>query len=336
METVIYTRISSVSNNESYKSYGKYSLISCNNQYDNCKNYCIEHNINLNNHLHISEVGSAWKKLNKQYELTKLINKKKNINLIINSVCRFSRYLLKACTLLELAEKNNIVIHFVNEQLRTDNKENIHMIQEKVIIAEQESNACSNRQLLAIKNKKNKGWYFGRSSYGYKIETVNNIRKNVIKIDEHIVFQFLKNINDIYNSISDSEITMENYETYVKRELYLMLKKLNYEVTESEVEFRKKKDNIINFKSNVANTLNYYNIKYRNNLEWSGATINYLIKNFKHPTAEQIEYFNISDVNLIDYYDILNSNNINLNNNINNENLNSYKFENMFKTLNIK
>lgn len=248
---VIYTRIST--NNNS-----KEEELKLNNQLNNCYNFCKNRNINVTNI--IKERGSSWKN-NRQYKLNDLIINNRNINIIINSIDRFSRYSNIGYKWLENAKNNNICIYFVEEGLNTDIVRNLILIKQKILMAEEESNSMSERIKLSIKSRRKKGELFGPIPYGKKSIKKKNKKiyvDNKLEIDiirfiiyaRNDVFRFSllnKYLNDIKPG-NDDPIIGNGFSYSNSNEC----KKLSY--------------------TNIAIILNSYDI-YKRGKKWTGNSI---------------------------------------------------------------
>lgn len=184
MKTIIYTRLSAPSKSKGDNNEYYITNISLDNQYKNCKQFCIKNNIDLLCASTINEIGSAWYKNNKQDKLKKFISSSKNSNIIINSVCRFSRHIETALEMLRIAKNNNITIYFVEENLNTDNPDHIILIKRKILDAEEEVTAISRRVKLHHKYKKKEKDNQGKKkSNTAKSKTARNILKKTILQD---------------------------------------------------------------------------------------------------------------------------------------------------------
>jgi len=135
-ECIIYLRLSS--NNQAkisntYLSFGK--------QYQECLNYVQNNNLIIKDS--IQEVVSAYNIKNRK--LDSILEDYDNINIIFYNISRFSRNVIRGLEYINYAISKNIVFHFVQEKLRTDNKEFSHHIRMGLSLAQNESENISNR-----------------------------------------------------------------------------------------------------------------------------------------------------------------------------------------------
>ena len=110
-----------------------------------------------------------------------------NSHIIIYSVDRLSRNLVKGLLYLDDMLKKNISIHFVNDQLIYCNDMSAatkSMVQYQLQIAENFSNITSEKIKATIKRKKEEGNIYGSAPYGFEVKMVNNIRKHVPNPEE--------------------------------------------------------------------------------------------------------------------------------------------------------
>jgi DNA invertase Pin-like site-specific DNA recombinase len=270
-QVYIYTRISSAS---SYNN-GNKKFVSLENQALNCVSYLEKLGINKDNVEVIEDIGSAWKNRHNQCGLFHLLNKH-NITIIINSICRFSRYSLIGYSLLEKAEKHNITIYFVEEGLNTANERHSILIKQKILFAEEEAIACSRRQKLAIAEKKKKGWEFGNPGFGYKMVMKGSIQKKVPNKLEKKVLDFIikANDNDFYE---DKKLLNREYKKIVMNtgKKFMGKNKKNVNISKYDYEPKNKKFSGRQVKSSVlAYNLNKYKVL---GLKWTRSKVYNLI-----------------------------------------------------------
>lgn len=153
-----------------------------------CKEYCNYNNLNIVKIIH--EVGSAYKNI-KLYKLEELIKNNKNKILLIYSIDRFSRNLNKCNELLELIEKNNIILKSAREEIDLTTPLGRHTFRNYVSQAQFESEMISER----IKNTMN-----------YK---KNNIINNKINEENKLIIDFI--INNFQQNINSKNMTLKLY-----------------------------------------------------------------------------------------------------------------------------
>ena len=150
-----------------------------------------------------------------------------NSHIIIYSVDRLSRNLIKGLLYLDDMLKKNISIHFVNDQLIYCNNMTAatkSMVQHQLQIAENFSNVTSEKIKATIKRKKAEGHVYGPAPYGFEVQIINGIRKHIPKTDE------LNNVHRIsqqYNYIFDNFYRMTETRSIPKTEtnIYKTLKR---------------------------------------------------------------------------------------------------------------
>ena len=250
---IIYTRCSTFRQNNSNSS-------SLEMQQFACHDYCNDNNFEVIEP-NVEEICSASVQ-NKQKKLELLINNNKNINLVIFDISRFCRCIFTGIKLIEKCINNNITLHFIKENLIIKNKKNLKNFTSGLINAQSESDAISYRVTESIKYRRSIGNYIGNPKYGYKIQTINGIKKLIFNnFEQHIIKIILK--LKYGGSISDLDILTKELNnskfTIIDRTKPIMYG--NY-------------DN-----SDIAFILNNNNIYYKNNKEWKNSNISNIIKN---------------------------------------------------------
>jgi DNA invertase Pin-like site-specific DNA recombinase len=131
-----------------------------------------------------------------------------NSDLIIYSVDRLSRNLLKGVQFLEKLSTRGVNIHFVTNEIIYN--KNISaaaksMIQQELQTAEKYSNITSEKIKGTLARLRQEGHVFGRAPYGYKNIKLGNIRKRITDNQE---MENIRKINERYNNYVE---TFENY-----------------------------------------------------------------------------------------------------------------------------
>jgi DNA invertase Pin-like site-specific DNA recombinase len=118
-------------------------------------------------------------------------------HLIIYSVDRLSRHLLKGLQYLEKMVARGVSVHFVMSEIIYD--ANISaaaksMVQMELQASEKVSNQTSEKVRATIKRKRSEGNVFGKAKFGYKHIKINGIIRRVINLTEMIVIEHIKNL----------------------------------------------------------------------------------------------------------------------------------------------
>jgi DNA invertase Pin-like site-specific DNA recombinase len=125
-------------------------------------------------------------------------------HIIIYSVDRLSRHLVKGMQFLDLMTARDIRIHFVTHELvfHSDiSAAGRAMIQQELQSAEKFSNIASEKVRTTMARLKQEGHVFGRAPYGYKHTKIGNIRKRTPDNKEQ---QNIREIQSQYSYIMDN------------------------------------------------------------------------------------------------------------------------------------
>lgn len=147
-------------------------------------NYCTNNNFKIIDI--VNEVCSA-KEMHKQEKLIQLINSNYNINIIIYDPSRISRNIGDFGQLLHICESKKIILHFVSDNLITNNSNDIKKILSLVYDSEIEIKTLSKRVKASIeRRKKNKTYLPSIPKYGYIYEKkiINDKNVSVVKKNE--------------------------------------------------------------------------------------------------------------------------------------------------------
>lgn len=173
-----------------YARKNNFELISYGYQYDNG---CSGRNmINLN-----KELG-FWKD-----------HIPENSHIIIYSVDRLSRNLIKGMLFLEEMINYGISIHFVNNEIiykKDMTAATKAMVQQELQTAEKYSNETSEKIKRTQLRLRTAGHYLGRPKYGFKCEKISGIRKSIMNFKEQ---DNIRRINNQYNYY------IENYDNTI-------------------------------------------------------------------------------------------------------------------------
>ncbi len=216
------------------------------------------------------EVCSA-KTIGNQEKLLDIINKNSSVHLIICEPSRISRNLTDFTQLLTLCEQKNITIHFVSDNLITNNTNDIKIILSSIYDGELEIKTLSKRIKRSIeRRKRNKTYLSSTPKYGlqYNKHLVNN-KINKIVAKNHFEQLIITFINKLYwgsdiKSINDMLFTLTNatHKIYNKKNENENIEKIEY----GNMTF-----------ADIADFLNSNNILRRTKL-WSGNSISNIIK----------------------------------------------------------
>ena len=174
-----------------------------------------------------------------------------NSNVIIYSVDRLSRHLLKGIQFLDKLLERGIQIHFVsNELIYKTNMSSAtkSMVQQELQTAEKYSNMTSEKIKGTFKRLREEGHVFGRAPYGYKNINIDGIRKRVRNDSEY------DNINKI----------IQRYRNYIE----------NFEMYPENVGVKRTYNNIMDA---LMRWCNRNGLKYRNGQSYTRAQLNKIV-----------------------------------------------------------
>ncbi len=241
-----------------------------------CVNFCNENNLEVKK-IYI-EKCSGYKQ-NSQKELNKLINEQSNINLIVNSIDRFSRNINKADELLKQLELKNINLISVKESINLKTALGKLHFRNYVNASQYESELISERVLNSIKYRKLNNIPIGKAPYGYEYIVENNKKKMIQKADEYPIIEFIS--SNLYKHKSSEQMTNEFHKLLTKLKCdKKKFGKIIFTLEDDEYEFetyptdRKIK---ITFKV-LSDILNDFDIKKRN-YNWSAKSVSTVFKN---------------------------------------------------------
>jgi DNA invertase Pin-like site-specific DNA recombinase len=260
MKTIIYCRVSSLSQNTFNKS------ISLQNQECICNKYAHEQDIKVSSIY--KEVNSAYNKIPSM--LGNIINLKNTI-IIIMCVDRFSRSLPLGIQMLQTSIKNNNKIIFIRENLQVSKNNHIKLLIPYLNMTQLESKLISNRAILSKQYLRSKGMFLGGSiPYGYKVYK----RKLVPTCNEQNVIEF---INICKQNHIDSSVINQKMRAITKIQPYEIINCYNEECC--VVKFITEK--LTNVE--IANLLNSYNV-YKRGTKWTGGKVNSVYKHVNKST----------------------------------------------------
>lgn len=273
--SIIYARISSPNQAEFNGQH-----FSIENQINICKDYCKKNKINI---IDIKSEVVSGRDINKQKILLSLLNYS-NINIICYNISRFSRNTKHALEFVDKCKDRNIIIHFVEENIKLTHFSDMHRLRLGLSQSELESNQTSHRISSNNLLLKSKGWKFGRPSFGLESCKKRGIRIFKTNKTEKAIMEFIlharngvscNKLNKYLNKIiPDNKIPIEYYD--------------DDEITKIE---HFSKSNTLNF-NEIADLLNDYNIMNRNK-QWNSVTIRRIYKNLT-----SVDKINIKSLNL--------------------------------------
>lgn len=250
MDNVLYTRVSTNSQGEDSLEFQSV--------------YCYQYLEDKGQHFskEVSEVGSGFN--GSQKKLVDLIDNNKNINIYVKNVNRFCRNVVFGLNLIDKASKNNIIINFIEENIRSNDESTKHILRTKLSEAQHESELISRRQKDSFKVKKAMGWKFGKPVFGKKSEIVNGIRIQKVNLEEKKIIDFI----------------CQAREGKSKHILNIKLKKINPDLP--PIRFWDKDGTEIDEFSKpctlnyleISDLLNDYEIKNRDNKKWTRSSVN--------------------------------------------------------------
>lgn len=156
-KAIAYGRISTANQNKD----GQHSLST---QHAECENYILENGFVLEKEF-ITDIcrGNNIDKL----KISSIPNEYSNLNLIISNVSRLSRNILHGIRFIEECKESNIIIHFVRDNLKTNNRNDLKRIIDLLYDAQRESEIFSQRLISMHSIKRLHGSKSGMTPYGY-------------------------------------------------------------------------------------------------------------------------------------------------------------------------
>ena len=243
---------------------GQSNGTSIESQIKNCEEYCKVNSFNVIETC--IDYGSALN-MNKQINLDKILHTHKNINLVVNEVDRLSRNPLTYAIMQDICNKQNITIHFAQDNLISNNSVDLKIISSKVIDGNIESKRIGSRIKRSIMYRKSKGTYKRiKKPFGFKF---NKETKVFDKNDDYCIVEL---IEKIHNGSDIKEIEKIIKQITGKKVPLCFVDDIEDEDTTIEY-------GNMNY-SEIARFLNTIPIK-RNGKSWSGLHISKIIKKNK-------------------------------------------------------
>lgn len=218
-----YARVST----EEQKKYG-YSIDA---QVDKIKKYCELKNYQLVD-IFIDEGFTASNM--KRPRLLDLLNSLDKIDAIVfTRLDRFSRNVLEANKMLATLQKNNVsMIAIEEEDINTTDADGLFMFQLKVSLAEREIKKTSERIRSVFDYKIKEGQVIsGVTALGYKIETIDGVKRMVKNEEEapivmdifnyFLKYQSIRIVTEMINNKYNIKKSYQVYNHLLKNEIYL-------------------------------------------------------------------------------------------------------------------
>lgn len=211
LQTIIYSRVST------YKQVNGTSLES---QISLCNNYCKLLKFNVINR--VEEICSSISMAN-QTKLNDIIMNNSNINLVILEPSRLSRNIKDFTNLLDKCDKQNIILHFVQNNTVSNNSQDVKRIISNVYDAEIESKTISQRIKRSITYKKKMKTYLPPiPAFGYMIQDkklcLDKTEQNIITLINKLFWGSDTNsINKLLSELTGSDEKI--YELYNDNEI---------------------------------------------------------------------------------------------------------------------
>jgi len=151
--TVIYVRASTQDQNTEAQQYS-------------CEKFCSENGLEVVKI--VVEKCSAYK-FESQSGLEKILGEFRDINLVVNSVDRLSRNVIKADGLLGVFSERNITLMSCKERVSTMTAFGRHEFRSIISASQYESELISERVRNSINYRKANGIHIGKAKYGYTL-----------------------------------------------------------------------------------------------------------------------------------------------------------------------
>lgn len=187
---VVYLRVSTAAQNN--LDNGNQGLIT---QNIDILNFCIANSLIVS--YTVEDICSAYSKC--PDNLNNLINKIKNVPILVYSVNRFSRNIDNAESMINKLHKNNSYVYSVTEKIDSRNK----LFMELVKSGQKESELHSTKMLSAIKRIKLQNGYLGPAPFGYKKVRIEGIYKLVRNPVEQSI---IRKINKYVDKYSENKV----------------------------------------------------------------------------------------------------------------------------------
>jgi DNA invertase Pin-like site-specific DNA recombinase len=250
MQAQLYTRVSTA--NQGFDSLDIQNKI--------CLNYLNNKGIILSGSY--QEVSSAYN--GNQKILETILNSSCNFTLFVLNVSRFSRNILNGIRFLTIAQKNHINIHFIEEELDSNNSTHQHNIRVKLSEAQHESETLSRRINNRNQQLKKVGYQFGVAPFGNQAIIHNNVRSFQPNSDETKIINFIVQARDgVSCKILNNKLKLINPNA----------DPIFFFENETKINFFDK-PGTLTFQE-IADILNDYDINKRGN-DWTSSSVSYV------------------------------------------------------------
>ena len=215
----------------------------------------------------VVEKCSAYK-FESQKGLEKILSEHRNINLLVFSLDRLSRNVIKADGLLELFMQNEITLISCKERVSTFTAYGRHEFRSAISAAQYESELISERVKNSVKYRKENNIPIGVPKYGYIV-----LNKKLIKLDEEQkIIKFILTIVYRKLSISHLDVLMKKLLSDLGRSQDYAPLIVTIETNEHELGVMESNEKVYCKTRLVAELLNDYGI-FRRSKPWTSVSV---------------------------------------------------------------
>ncbi len=255
--TVIYVRASTQDQNIEAQQY-------------NCEMFCMQNNLQIVKI--VTEKCSAYK-AKSQPALAFLLEEHSGINLVVNSIDRLSRNVVKADDMLRLFNQKNITLISCKERITTFTALGRHEFRTVISASQYESELIGERVRNSINYRKANGIHIGKPKFGYVV-----VNKRLVKsFHEQCVIRFIVTVAKKTITIDELSAALKNLLTKIGRDYDYAPVCITVEIDDREVGelqgFEKVK---VSFQM-ICETLNDYGI-FNRGKKWTSVSVGRLFK----------------------------------------------------------
>ena len=272
MKAIIYARVSSENQKDNHSIDSQISL---------CTDYANKNGYYIDKIYY--EICSGKNNLKKNCELYKLISENNNITLLVYDIDRLSRSITNGMDCYYKCKAKNIIIYSIVQKILYNTIDTERQFIDSLNQANYESNKIGLRIKNTCKNIRNKGGHIGPAKYGFKKSKVNKIPVLIKENYEQEIIKFISllrigdksstEINNQLKKIIDNPVPLHFYDKNDN-----IIEKFNKPYTLNFIE--------------ISNILNDYNIKYRNNKNFTRNNVNYIFNQNKQKIGFIQKIFN--------------------------------------------